>query len=221
MAINAAGLALIKHHEGKALKAYRDRPDIGGGVWTIGYGHTSMAGPPAVHGGLTITAAEAEAILARDLETFERHVRELVKVPLNDNQFAALVSFCMNVGPDRDNDGKAEGLGGSTLLKFLNLGDYDAAALQFRKWVFDNGTRLKDLITRRADEEELFRTPSSVIVHAGKAAAVPPAASPPSASPVPPPPAAPAPPPSMGAVLALLVLGAIAAGAIIINKLFN
>ena len=49
------GLELIKAQEGFRSRAYRDAT----GVWTIGYGHTSMAGPPQVREGLEISRAEA------------------------------------------------------------------------------------------------------------------------------------------------------------------
>eukprot|EP01031_Cornospumella_fuschlensis_P019116 gene19116-23417_t len=101
--INAAGLALVKQWEGLKAKAYRDV----GGIWTIGYGHTSAAGAPTVTPTIVVTEAKAEEILLADLAMFEDRVSRLVKVPLTDNQFAVLVSFDFNTGR----------LGKSTLLK--------------------------------------------------------------------------------------------------------
>ncbi|MFN7608707.1 MAG: lysozyme, partial [Ralstonia sp.] len=92
MKTSAAGIALIKEHEGKRLKAYL----CPAGVWTIGYGHTTGAGSPSVQKGMTITEAEADAIFARDIGAFERGVLRLVKVPLAQGQFDALVSFEFN-----------------------------------------------------------------------------------------------------------------------------
>ncbi len=93
-----AVLALIRRFEGVRLRAYRDSA----GVWTIGYGHTSMAGPPKVKPGMRITRREAEEILRRDVEKFARGVaREIgpqAMQRLNENQFGALVSFAFNVG---------------------------------------------------------------------------------------------------------------------------
>ncbi|WP_375154960.1 lysozyme [Ensifer sp. ENS11] len=119
--INAAGLALVKQWEGLKTKAYRDVA----GVWTIGYGHTSAAGAPAVTPGMVISEAQADDILRADLATFEERVLRLVKVPLSDNQFAVLVSFDFNTGR----------LGKSTLLNKLNGGDYDAVPGELMKWV--------------------------------------------------------------------------------------
>lgn len=139
------GIALLKKFEGVKLHAYKDAV----GVWTIGYGHTSMAGDPTVTAGLTITQAEAEDILRSDLVKYEKPVNELVKVPLTQNQFDALVSFTYNLG--------AGNLKSSTLLRKLNAGDYEGAAAQFAVWDKASGRVLNGLVTRRAAEAALFR----------------------------------------------------------------
>ncbi|MGL4407393.1 MAG: lysozyme [Zoogloea sp.] len=140
--INAAGLALIKQSEGLRLDAY---PDVVN-VWTIGYGHTG----PDVHPGLTITQAQAEQLLKQDLARFEQGVSQLVRVSLNDNQFAALVSFSYNLGLGN--------LRNSTLLRLLNQGDYAGAALQFPRWNRAGGHVVQGLVTRRKQEQALFNT---------------------------------------------------------------
>lgn len=147
MKTNDAGIALIKEFEGLRLEAYPD-PAHGWNVPTIGYGHTSAAGEPKVTRGMKITAAEADAILRRDLGQYERSVSEAVKVPLNENQFSALVSFTFNLG--------AGNLRKSTLLKKLNAGDYAGAADQFRHWNKAGGKTLAGLTRRRAAERDLF-----------------------------------------------------------------
>ncbi len=76
MRMSNAGIALIKEFEGCRLKAYR----CPAGVWTIGYGHTSAAGAPDVNPDSTITQDEAEEILRRDLQQYERGVEKMVKV---------------------------------------------------------------------------------------------------------------------------------------------
>ncbi|RDL51790.1 Lysozyme RrrD [Ensifer sp. M14] len=140
--INAAGLSLVKQWEGLKTKAYQDVA----GVWTIGYGHTSTAGAPVVKPGMVITEASAEEILRADLAVFEERVSRLVKVPLNDNQHAALVSFDFNTGA----------LGKSTLLKKLNAGNYDAVPAELMKWVHAGGKRVKGLVNRRSAEAGLW-----------------------------------------------------------------
>ncbi len=144
---NAAGLALIKAHEGLRLKAYRDPV----GVWTIGYGHTSAAGPPKVTPGMTISRDEAEAILRRDLGKFEIAVTGAVKAPLNDNQFAALVSFCFNVGEGA--------LRSSSVLRRVNERNFAGVPGRLALWCKANGKVLPGLVRRRKDEGHLFMAP--------------------------------------------------------------
>jgi len=152
MAINSAALALIKEHEGLRLDAYPD-PAHGWSVPTIGYGHTSAAGAPKVVKGMRITAREAETILKRDLAAVEADVLRQVKVPLNANQFGALVSFTFNLGSGN--------LRKSTLLKRLNAGAYQDAAAQFALWVNAAGKPLPGLVKRREAERALFLTPTA------------------------------------------------------------
>ncbi len=140
--INAAGLSLVKQWEGLKNTAYRDVA----GVLTIGYGHTSAAGAPKVTLGMAIGDKEAERILKADLAKFEARVERFVKVPLTDNQFAALVSFDFNTGA----------LDKSTLLKKLNKGDYAAVPVELMKWVNAGGKKVQGLVNRRAAEAGLW-----------------------------------------------------------------
>lgn len=146
--VNQEGVDLIKRWEGLELKAYTDSA----GVLTIGYGHTSAAGAPKVYAGMTISEPEAEAVLKSDLSKFEERVSRLVKVPLTDNQFAALVSFDFNTGA----------LHKSTLLKKLNAGNYEAVPGELSKWVNAGGKKLKGLVNRRAAEAGLWARGSFV-----------------------------------------------------------
>ncbi len=144
MTINQAGLDLIKSFEGLRLKAYIDPV----GILTVGYGHTG----PDVYPGLEISKSEAEQLLADDLRKREASVGELVTVPLNDSEFAALVSFVFNTG--------VGSLKGSTLRKKLNNKDYKGAASEFPRWVYGTvkGKKvvLPGLVRRRAQERNLF-----------------------------------------------------------------
>jgi lysozyme len=130
----------IKRFEGVSLKAYV----CPAGVWTIGYGSTG----PHVKQGMVITPAQADALLAADLRRFEDGVIKLVKVPLEQGQFDALVSFAFNVG--------LTALAGSTLLRKLNSGDYVGAQMQFGRWNKAGGKVLDGLSKRRAAEVELW-----------------------------------------------------------------
>lgn len=138
------GRNLISDREGNVLKAYQDSV----GVWTIGVGHTSAAGAPKVTRGMTITLAESDEILSRDLKTFEKAVRDAVKVPLTQNQFDALVSFCFNIG--------GGAFAKSTLVKKLNAGDTAGAADQFLRWNKVKGKVVRGLTTRRQGERAQF-----------------------------------------------------------------
>lgn len=137
--ISPEGLATIKQWEGLRLAAYRDV----GGVWTIGWGHTATA-----REGMTISEAEAERLLRADLRQFEAAVDRLVTVPLSDNQFAALVSFAFNVG--------VGAFGGSTLLRRLNAGEYDAVPAELARWNKVKGVTVAGLANRRAAEAGLW-----------------------------------------------------------------
>lgn len=139
---SAAGIALIKRFEGCRLVAYKAVPTEQ--YWTIGYGHYG----PDVDKNMTITQAQANAYLKKDLAKFEKAVSDYVKIALNQNQFDALVSFCYNCG--------AGALSGSTLLKKLNTKDYAGAAKEFLSWNKSSGKVLAGLITRRAAEMALF-----------------------------------------------------------------
>jgi len=148
MQTGKAGLELIKSFEGLGLKAYL----CPSGVLTIGYGHTGKVRGNKITLQTTITPEEAETLLKEDLTRFEKAVDSLVKVPLNSNQFDALVSFVFNIG--------INAFSGSTLLKLLNSGDYKGASQQFKRWIYGNGKKvLEGLKKRRTAEEKLFNTP--------------------------------------------------------------
>ena len=163
MKISNDGLALIKSFEGLRLKSYR----CPAGVWTIGYGHTITAKP-----GMTITEVEADALLCRDLQHFEKCVSKHIAVPLEQHQFDALVSFCYNVG--------CGALMKSTLRRKLNAGDYEGAADELLRWNKAGGKELRGLTRRREAERAMFlaiadndetQDPGDAIANADPAAA--------------------------------------------------
>lgn len=152
MRLSRNGIAVAHYFESCKLTAYPDPGSRDGKPWTIGWGHT---GPEVVEG-LVWTQEQADAQFLIDVSRFEREVSSLVKVPLTQGQFDALVLFAYNVGSDIDADNIAEGLGDSTLLRKLNAGDYEGAALEFRKWNKNDGKVMRGLTRRRAAEECLF-----------------------------------------------------------------
>lgn len=140
MKTSTKGLALIQVAEGFRPNAYI----CPAGVLTIGYGHTGSDVTP----GMVITEAQALALLRKDVASFEAAVSALVRVPLTQGQFDALVSFAFNLG--------AGALKASTLLRLLNGGDYAGAAAQFARWTKGGGKILPGLVKRRAAEARLF-----------------------------------------------------------------
>jgi len=138
--ISQNGVQMIEGFEGYSATAYPD-PGTGGAPWTIGYGHTKGVQP-----GQTITRAQAEQFLKEDLAWAQDAVRNNVHVPLNQNQFDALVSLTYNLG--------ANGYPG--LLAKLNAGDYKGAQAMFGEYVHAGGHVLQGLVNRRAKEAALF-----------------------------------------------------------------
>ena len=139
MKISQEGIDLIKHFEGCELESYR----CSANVLTIGYGTTKN-----VVEGMKISQHQAEELLMKDLEEFEEYVEDLIDVPLEQNQFDALVAWTYNLGPTN--------LKNSSLRKILNKGAYDDVAEQIKRWNKANGKVLKGLVRRRNAEAELF-----------------------------------------------------------------
>lgn len=136
--------AFVAKHEGCSLEAYR----CPAGVWTIGYGLTSVSGMP-VHAGMKITQERADELLAAELEKVKGQLAGVVTKPVSQGEFIALVDFVFNVGVGN--------FLRSTLLKWLNKGEYATAAYEFRRWTFAAGKSLPGLVRRREDEEKLFK----------------------------------------------------------------
>lgn len=158
--INKAGLALIKQFEGEGYFKWYPDPAHGWKVPTVGYGHTDQAGKPfyANTKSKTFTQKEIDDILIADLERgYEPAVKKYVKVPLNENQYAALVSFVFNLG--------AGNFAKSTLLKKINAKDFKGAVGEFAKWNKAGGKVLKGLTRRRAAEAALFKKPTTASIN--------------------------------------------------------
>ena len=135
------GLLLTEKSEGVSLSSYQDS----GGVLTIGYGHTG----PDVGPDLTITQDQAQRFLSQDLLSAEQTVNQFVEVPLDQEEFNALVDFVFNVGQ--------QNFVTSTLLRLLNNGDFQGAAQQLPRWDKCNGEVLNGLLERRHAEENMFQ----------------------------------------------------------------
>lgn len=155
MKLSPKGIEILKQLEGVRLTPYL----CSAGVPTIGYGSTryptgakvTMKDPP-------ITLWRAGWMLEQDLKLFERDVNKLTKgIPINQNQFDALVLFAYNVGTDIDDDSIPEGLGDSTLLKKVKANPNDPSIRnEFAKWNKANGKVVQGLINRRKIEADLY-----------------------------------------------------------------
>jgi len=144
MKMGTAGMELVKSFESCRLLAYKD----GGGVWTIGWGHT---------GGVkefdTCSQEQADAWLAEDMADAEEDVNLYVRVWLTQEQFDALCSLTFNIGGNAFRK--------STLVAKLNASNIAGAAKEFLRWKFDNGQEVAGLLRRRQAEQKLFLGPGA------------------------------------------------------------
>ena len=132
LSVSVGGAAGIGANEAMRTVAYQD----GGGVWTIGRGHTQ-----GVKKGDRITYAEGEAIFRDDLKIYEAGVRKYVKVPLHQYEFDAMVDQAFNTG--------VGAFGSSTIVKMLNQKKYLEACDHLFDWVYIKKNFSKGLLNRR------------------------------------------------------------------------
>lgn len=144
MQLSSAGLKLLKQSEVFCSRVYLDKD----GRPAIGYGHR-LVDPQPIHDG--ISEAQAADMLLSDIREAEKAVGRLVRVPLAQGQFDALVDFCFNLG--------ANHLAASTLLAELNRGRYSAAAEQLLLWDHAGARELPALRARREAEFHLWHSP--------------------------------------------------------------
>jgi len=157
--ISDKALKCIAHHEGVRLKPYQCPAKL----WTIGVGHVIdpnhaklkiedrifLPCPPDWNRKFTMD--EVNAILAKDLERFERGVLKYCPSAGNKQSWIdSLVSFSFNVGLGT--------LQRSTLRQKHNRGDYQGAADEFLKYTKAGGKVLKGLVNRRNDERAIYLT---------------------------------------------------------------
>jgi len=136
---SGAGLKLTENFEGLKLVAYQDQR----GIWTIGYGHTA-----GVYKGMICTEEQAAVWLQQDILWASSVVNRLVTVELTQSEFDALTDFTFNLGSGNFQE--------STLLKYLNAGNYTGAAEQFPVWDLCAGQVDPGLKNRRLGEQQLF-----------------------------------------------------------------
>lgn len=140
--VTERGLALIRQYEGFSATPYI----CPAGLKTIGYGHVIKPSENFPEGG--ISQEMAEILLKQDVGPVETAILRFVTARLTQAQFDALGSLVYNIG--------IQAFEKSTLLRLLNTGQPEKAALEFKKWVFCKGQRLSGLVTRRNAEANLF-----------------------------------------------------------------
>lgn len=137
MDLSPLGRTALAAREGCRLRAYRDSV----GVWTIGRGHTTAAGPPAVTEGLTLTQAEADALFATDLNPYVATVRTALAKAVPQPFFDACCSLCFNIGPAN--------FVHASLVRLANAGDLPRAVEAFLLW-----DRPTAILARRQGERD-------------------------------------------------------------------
>lgn len=142
MKTSPRGIEDLVLSEGLKTTAYRDSA----GVWTIGVGHTASAGSPAPKAGMKITVAEAKAILARDLATFEARVNKQFPRGLPQHAFDGAVSFDFNTGAiDR-----------ASWVTQYKMGQMGPAEQRLKLWNKAGGKVVQGLVNRRQAEADLI-----------------------------------------------------------------
>ena len=141
--ISSRGFTLIKQFEGFKATAYR----CPAGLHTIGYGHVTKAGESISQ---PLSESQAETLLLQDIEVAAKAVHRLIKVPLTQGQFDALVSFTFNCG--------AGALQRSTLRSCVNREEHMQVPAELLKWTHSCGKSLPGLMRRRMAEALLYMT---------------------------------------------------------------
>lgn len=136
----------IKHFESLVLHPYDD----GLGYMTIGWGHRILDGEHFT----TITEAEAEAILAKDIAKHERIFSRLLRFEIKQHQYDALTSLAFNAPA-------AFMPGTGVYSKIRDRERFDLISSEFGRWIIGTVNKKKvvldGLIDRRHQENLLFR----------------------------------------------------------------
>jgi lysozyme len=146
-------LGLAKPFEGFRANPYPD-PATGAEPWTIGYGSTRDINDMTVTATTApVTESQACEMAERDMYRAFTAIASAIKVPLTDHETGAIMDFVYNVG--------AGNFRNSTLLRLINLGQYEAASQEFEKWDMAAGKVMAGLLRRRAAEAQTFNTKDS------------------------------------------------------------
>lgn len=127
--------------EGFREYAYHDSA----GIWTYGFGFTKTPNGNKVSQFDRITKEKSTEFLKTIILKDYLQINHLVRVPLNEYQWIALLSFVYNIGISR--------FSRSTLLSKINKqAGKDEITKEFQRWVYANGQVIKGLQNRRNKE---------------------------------------------------------------------
>lgn len=145
--ISAGLLTGVANHEGFRDRAYVPVP---GDLVTIGSGFTKREDGTPVQMGDTITRKDSDIRLKKELQAYRTRISECIKVPVTENQADAFTSLAFNIG--------TSAFCKSTLVRKLNLYDYQGACQEILRWDKFGGKPLKGLTNRRKEENKLCLT---------------------------------------------------------------
>lgn len=145
MRFSEGGVERLKRLEAFSPRLYSDSKGF-----AIGYGCFVRPKDLGRYAHVTLTEAQGVELLKQRVEPIEAYLRTAIVVPLNQNQFDALVLLAYNIGLGT--------FGRSHLLALLNRGQYHLAAAQFGVFIKADGKVKQGLVTRRKEEARLFET---------------------------------------------------------------
>ena len=136
--LNIKASNFISDLEGFREYAYLDSA----GIWTYGFGFTKTPNGNKVGQFDRISKDKSLDFIKKIILKDYLQLQHFVKVPLNEYQWIALLSFVYNIGITR--------FSRSTLLSKINKqAGKDDITKEFKKWVYANGQVIKGLQNRR------------------------------------------------------------------------
>ncbi len=123
-----------------SFEGFRAHPYWDVSRYSWGYG-TAAPGPDG-----TITKEQALADLRKHAQADYQYLAPMITRPLSANQWGAYLSFSYNEGA-----GNAD-----NLVANINSGDNAALELQWKKYIYSDGSVNPDLVARRAREWEVW-----------------------------------------------------------------
>lgn len=148
MKITAQGFNDLKNEEGFRGKPYK----CAAGKWTVGFGTRIGDTEVEKYTKFPMSRQEAEQRAIKKCDDICVFLQKNVSVALAPHQVDALILFIYNIGETA--------FKGSTLLRKLNNRSFNAAALEFGRWVHDDhGNVIEGLVSRRQREAKRFMTP--------------------------------------------------------------